>query len=672
MAVPAFRAAGAAVFSANSVANPTALSPVKNAATVNGDLMLLIAESRSETTIPATPNGWTRLIALPGNAVKGGSIWVYSRIATGGAQDAPTISFSGLTTGTSGDSCGARIISWSGAQAVQDGTVPAATDTAATTSWTVPAITTTKGNTLVVAISVKISDTSQTATITNFTERSDDTTSTGTGHATLVGDLVITPPGSSGTGTVTPSSTTSSRVLAVTLGIAAVPVSATVGIVSETETAQTIQPKKIVAVGRVSETDAAQTASPRKAVALGFASEADSAQTIAPRKRLAIGLASETDSVIALLIRQEVAVGQAAETNLAQSLTPVKSSGAGLAIEADSAQSITILKAADLELPSEVDAAQPILSQKAVPLDAASETEIAQPITTRKLVAVGQAQESNSAQPVSAMKAVPVGQCSEAETALSLTARKVCPIGSASEINEALALTTPGSTPVGQAREANTSQPFSVLKTTAIGPASEVEVALSLVPLKQCTLNVAQESNAALAIIVRSGLAIAGEQDSALPIAAVIIVPPPPPDVLPDLAGFRAAMADQRDAVGADVEFYIEEARTYPPGTTLDPASGEPYDPTIGAIEEGDSVVVHCGVYMRPVPSSMRADVVAEAIGAIDQGAALIDIAPEDYDQSGLANATEAELFGERYEITDRDPDGIDLRHRVLVYVRKK
>ncbi len=46
MAVPSLRGVGTAVYTANNVANPTALAPTKNAGTVNGDLMVLITESR--------------------------------------------------------------------------------------------------------------------------------------------------------------------------------------------------------------------------------------------------------------------------------------------------------------------------------------------------------------------------------------------------------------------------------------------------------------------------------------------------------------------------------------------------------------------------------------------------------------------------------------------------
>lgn len=231
MSIPAFRAAGTAVFTANSVATPTNLTPTKNVGTVNGDLMLLITESRSITATVGTPTGWTLATGFPvaSATASGGKIYVFSRIADGTGNDAPTVTWTGLTTGTTGDSAGARIHSWSGARTVQAGTVPAVTDAAATTNWTSPAITTTGINSLAVAISVKISDTAQTATVATFTERSDDHTTTGTGHLTVVADKVQATASSTGTSTVTPTDTVSARVLAVSVSFAAAPTTVTLG-----------------------------------------------------------------------------------------------------------------------------------------------------------------------------------------------------------------------------------------------------------------------------------------------------------------------------------------------------------------------------------------------------------------------------------------------------------
>lgn len=216
---PVFRAAGTAVYTANNVASPTTLSPTKNASTANGDLMVLVTASRSITATVATPSGWDLATGFPkaSGTTSGGKIYIFTRIADGTANDAPSVVWSSLTTGTSGDSCSARILSYDDVRNVQDGTPPAANDAASTTSITIPAHTTSLDKSLVIGVAIRVNDTAHTFTVATFTERTDDHTTTGTGHGTEVSELVKSPAGSSGTATVTPSNTTSSRTLAVSL-----------------------------------------------------------------------------------------------------------------------------------------------------------------------------------------------------------------------------------------------------------------------------------------------------------------------------------------------------------------------------------------------------------------------------------------------------------------------
>jgi hypothetical protein len=219
---PAFRAAGTAVFSSNNVANPTNLTPVKNGATVNGDLMVLVTEARSITATVGTPTGWTLHPGFPKRSAtaSGGSIYVFTRIADGGANDAPTVTWTGLTTGTTGDSCGARILSYQKATTTSDGTTTV-NDAASTTTITIPSLTTATDKSLVIAVTMRVNDTAHTFTVATYTERSDDHTTSGTGHGTETAELIKTPAGATGTATVTPSNTTSSRTLSVALALQA-------------------------------------------------------------------------------------------------------------------------------------------------------------------------------------------------------------------------------------------------------------------------------------------------------------------------------------------------------------------------------------------------------------------------------------------------------------------
>lgn len=215
-----FRGAGSAVFAANNVANPTALTPTKSG-TVDGDLMLCFTWARSITATVSTPTGWGVLTGFPvtSGTASGGRIYVFSRTADSTANDAPTITWTGLTTGTSGDACGAAILSWQDASLVQDGTVASTDLSAQTNTSTIPAITTAIDHSFVVGFAIKLNESSgQTSTTATFTERLDAQTTSGTGHAVTISDkLDQTPAGSSGTAAVTWSITTSARALVATV-----------------------------------------------------------------------------------------------------------------------------------------------------------------------------------------------------------------------------------------------------------------------------------------------------------------------------------------------------------------------------------------------------------------------------------------------------------------------
>jgi len=214
-----FRAAGTWVFNANNVATPSALSPVAPAGRVAGDLLVLITESRSNTATVATPTGWNPVTGSPKRSAtaSGGTVYMFTRKADGSSTDSPTVTWSGLTTGTSGDSCGAGILAYQDAKETVDGTMQVTDNGASTTTATVPAITTSVDNSLVIHFGMKILDTAGTSTITNVTERADASTTSGTGHRINVGDKTQVAAGSSGTSTITWSTTTSARALTVSI-----------------------------------------------------------------------------------------------------------------------------------------------------------------------------------------------------------------------------------------------------------------------------------------------------------------------------------------------------------------------------------------------------------------------------------------------------------------------
>lgn len=429
MAIPSFRAVGTPVYTANSVANPTNLAPTKNASTVNGDLMVLITASRSITATVATPSNWNLVSGFPkaSATASGGKIYAFTRIADGSASDAPTVTWTGLTTGTSGDSCSARILSFQNGTTTADGTPPAANDAASTTSITIPAHTTSLAQSLVIGAAIRINDTAHTFTVATFTERQDGHTTSGTGHGTVVASKINATAGSSGTATVTPSNTTSSRTLAVSFGLKAAPTTVTLNQATDTETAGTFTDRKVKTLGQASETNTAQAITPvfvsATVVDLLQASETNTAQPLGRQKIRALGQATDTETAQALTRRKVEPLGQATETDTAQTITPATNAPTilGQASETSTAQPLAARKLKALGQASEADTAQPVAIRKLRGLALVSESDTAQPITRAKRATLTLVSETDTAQPLASRKARTLGLASEADTAQKIT-----------------------------------------------------------------------------------------------------------------------------------------------------------------------------------------------------------------------------------------------------------
>lgn len=221
---PTFRSAGTWSFAANNVANPLTLTPGAPAGKAVGDLLLLVCESRSITATVATPSGWNLLTNFPkrSGTASGGTIYLFSRIADGTGNDTPSPIWSGLTTGTSGDASGAGILAFTNLTETQDATAISQDLSAQGSTSSITGITTVTNNSMVINVEMKLLESSgQTSTVTTYTERSDNSTTSGTGHIVATSSLVKTPAGASGSGTVTWSGTTSARALIATIALKA-------------------------------------------------------------------------------------------------------------------------------------------------------------------------------------------------------------------------------------------------------------------------------------------------------------------------------------------------------------------------------------------------------------------------------------------------------------------
>lgn len=213
----AYKSIGARIAAANNITNPTNLVPALPATRAENDILLAITSCRSITATVATPAGWTLVPGFPKRSAtaSGGTIYVFSR-KVDGSEASPTLAWSGVATGTTGDSSQAVVVCLDNDDAL-DVVVPNPGD-ASGAHPSIPDVTSLTVNTTVLGISVKISDTAQTGTIANsFTERGDFHTTSGTGHHLYIATRQMAVAGATGASTVTQSNATAARYLTVAL-----------------------------------------------------------------------------------------------------------------------------------------------------------------------------------------------------------------------------------------------------------------------------------------------------------------------------------------------------------------------------------------------------------------------------------------------------------------------
>lgn len=195
-----------------------------------GSLLLFIGWCRLITaTVTTAPSGYTLISTFTSGTASGGRIWVYGRVATA-SETAPTFATDGVTAA---DMWGAAIFCYSGVDvsggmttSIYDGT-PTTTDASGTTTCTYPALTITNPvpDSMIVRFLARWQDLAVTFTETaTWNEREDVGGTTRLGYQFHLQDKLATAAGSQAAVTVTPSNTTATRYLAVTLALkAAVP-----------------------------------------------------------------------------------------------------------------------------------------------------------------------------------------------------------------------------------------------------------------------------------------------------------------------------------------------------------------------------------------------------------------------------------------------------------------
>jgi Concanavalin A-like lectin/glucanases superfamily len=152
---------GAAVASANNVVTPTTLTPATGSGYAVGDTLICFTACSSATPTVATPAGWTSILNVTGT---NGRLALFAKVATSTSEAAPSVVWSGLTTGTSGTPCQAIVAAFTNLEvsvlaSMADVVGASASGTASTaTSSGGAAITTTLDKDLVLSLTTRLDD----------------------------------------------------------------------------------------------------------------------------------------------------------------------------------------------------------------------------------------------------------------------------------------------------------------------------------------------------------------------------------------------------------------------------------------------------------------------------------------------------------------------------------
>lgn len=141
--------------------------------------------------------------------------------------------------------------------------------------------------------------------------------------------------------------------------------------------------------------------------------------------------------------------------------------------------------------------------------------------------------------------------------------------------------------------------------------------------------------------------------------------------VTPDYAGYREAQERLRELLGEPVVLLAPADRTYPPGTAIDPESGEPYDPLIEPTASAQaSAQVTARVAYKGVPSNPEH---ADNLGALGwmEDSDVVAITGSAA-ASAASGAVSMVIRDERYEIRDSRFDGLAGIDRYLIFGAKE
>jgi hypothetical protein len=142
--------------------------------------------------------------------------------------------------------------------------------------------------------------------------------------------------------------------------------------------------------------------------------------------------------------------------------------------------------------------------------------------------------------------------------------------------------------------------------------------------------------------------------------------------VTPDFAGFEDAQRRLRAALARTVIVHSTTPAVYPPGTPLDPESGEPHDPTIAPESGGEDVSqvinarVHGAAFMGAGAAAFGGREVTDQLGIHSTRDVALVVEPELYDD--VKDARTFEVDDQTFAVQNVVHDEIAHAPRVIVY----
>jgi hypothetical protein len=301
--------------------------------------------------------------------------------------------------------------------------------------------------------------------------------------------------------------------------------SAALGLVTETETSQTVTLLKTETASQVIETESSQTVTVRRIISLGIAIETESSRPVTLLKTAPVNQVIETESAQSvststsavypkavyvvnkeainrarvlrsriilpyidlgpplIIAAGEHALGQVSEIETALTISPRKTTSINLVIETETARAVTTIKVKSIGLTVETESSRSTTVKKVVTLGLVTETETARTIVT------------------AASGTAPIAQVVETETARSISLRKTETIGLTVETESSRSTTVKKIVTLGLVTETETARTTTPRKTKTLGLTTEIETARQTITKRICVLSQAVEVETALQMI---------------------------------------------------------------------------------------------------------------------------------------------------------------------------